>query len=351
MSDRNARRGALIGCGFFAENHMHAWADIDGAGIIALCDRDIGRAHAMAKRFGIDAVYDDIEPMLAAENLDFVDIATTASSHRSLVERAVRSVPTVICQKPFAESQADAQAMVSAAESASATLLVHENFRWQAPFVALADRIATGAIGTPHYARFAFRHGFDIYAHQPYLAEVERLALMDVGLHLFDLARRFLGEVESIRCATQRVAAKVRGEDAFSALLTHAGGAQSVCECSFATRLHPEPFPRTVAWLEGPAGTLVLDDTGTLAEHSDAGVHREPTDPPVPPWGGAPWHVVQDSVRRFQQHAVAVMRGAAKPAPSGADNLRTLSVALAAYASADSGETVTLEGWRETPTP
>lgn len=349
MNEPRTRRGALIGCGFFAENHMHAWAEIEGARIVALCDRDVDRAKAMAKRFGIDAVYDDIEPMLAAAALDFVDIATTAPSHRSLVERAVGSVPTVICQKPFAESQADAQAMVAAAERASATLLVHENFRWQAPFVALAERIDAGVIGTPHYARFAFRHGFDIYAHQPYLAEVERLALMDVGLHLFDLARRFLGEVESIRCVTQRVCAQVRGEDAFTALLTHTDGAHSVCECSFATRLHPEPFPRTLAWLEGPAGTLVLDEEGTLAEHASGTVHRVPTDPAVPSWGAAPWHVVQDSVRRFQQHAVHVMQGDASAAPSGADNLRTLSVALAAYASAASGETIKMDGWQETP--
>ncbi|TIT86117.1 MAG: gfo/Idh/MocA family oxidoreductase, partial [Mesorhizobium sp.] len=35
-----ALRGALIGCGFFAVNQMHAWRDIDGASIVAICDRD-----------------------------------------------------------------------------------------------------------------------------------------------------------------------------------------------------------------------------------------------------------------------------------------------------------------------
>jgi hypothetical protein len=30
-------KGALIGCGFFSRNHLHAWRDIDGAEIVALC--------------------------------------------------------------------------------------------------------------------------------------------------------------------------------------------------------------------------------------------------------------------------------------------------------------------------
>ena len=347
MSDGQRFRGALIGCGFFADNHMHAWAAIDEAAIVALCDTDVDKARAMAERFGIDATYDSVEALLADETLDFVDIATTAPSHRPLVERAVREVATVICQKPFAERLADAAAMVEAAERAGATLLVHENFRWQRPFVELAERIEAGAVGTPHFARFSFRHGYDNYANQPYLAEIERLSIMDVGLHLFDLARRFLGEVDTLSCLTQRLNPRVRGEDAFTALLSHTGGAASVCDCSFFSTIRPEPFPRTLAWIEGTDGTLALDARGTISEHGGEGVREWSSDPVVPDWGEAPWHVVQDSVRRFQAHAVDVMAGRADPAPSGADNLRTLTLALAAYEAAAERRSVHIDRWQE----
>ena len=53
------KKGALIGCGFFAQNHMHAWADVDGAAIIALCDRDDKRLQETAERFGIERTYSD----------------------------------------------------------------------------------------------------------------------------------------------------------------------------------------------------------------------------------------------------------------------------------------------------
>ena len=42
-------RGTLIGCGFFAENHLNAWRDIDGVEIVAVCDLDPAKAQATAQ--------------------------------------------------------------------------------------------------------------------------------------------------------------------------------------------------------------------------------------------------------------------------------------------------------------
>ena len=81
-------RGALIGCGFFAMNHLDGWREVEGAEIVALCDSDPVRLAETAARFGIARTYADAGEMLAAEGLDFVDIATTVASHRPLVELA-----------------------------------------------------------------------------------------------------------------------------------------------------------------------------------------------------------------------------------------------------------------------
>lgn len=341
-------RGALIGCGFFSHNHMNGWRDLPGADIVAVCDRDEARARAMAEKFGIAKAYADAAQMLAAESVDFVDIATTAASHRPLVDLAVRYAKTVICQKPFAENMADAQAMVAAAEAAGASLIVHENFRWQKPFVDLKAMIEKGRIGTPHFARFSFRHGYDNYVNQPYLAEIERFTIMDVGLHLFDLARHFMGEAKRLSCTTQRLNPKVKGEDAFTALIAHQTGATSVCDCSFQSVVEPDPFPRTVAWIEGPGGSLSLDAEGIIQLHRPGHVERIDAVPDIPDWGEAPWHFVQDSVVRFQNHAIEVMAGRAKGQPWGTDNLRTLALALAAYEAAEKGTTVDMTTWSET---
>lgn len=340
-------RGCLIGCGFFARNHMNAWAGLPGAGIVAVCDTDRARAEAMAKDFGVAAVHTDAAEMLAAHRPDFVDIATTPPSHRALVELAAPLVRLVICQKPIADARADAAAMVAAAEAAGSHLIVHENFRWQRGFVRLRELIADGAIGTPVFARFSFRHRFDVYAGQPYLATVERLALMDVGIHLYDLARLFMGEVVSLTCETHRRNPAVAGEDAFTTLLRHEGGAVSVVDASFDTHQAPEPFPQTLAVIEGARGSLHLTEDYRLIRHDADGRHVEDVEPAVPAWGERPWHAVQDSVAAFQAHVLDVLAGRATPQPSGADNLHTLDLALASYASAVSGLRIDMADWRK----
>jgi predicted dehydrogenase len=345
-------RGALIGCGFFAHNHMHGWAQLPGAEIVAVCDLDADRAAAMAAKFGIKKFYTNVDDLLrseatGAQAIDFVDIATTVGSHLPLVEAVCQHGVAVICQKPLAQSMRDARAMVAAADKASVPFIVHENFRWQKAFVIMREMLRDDRVGKPHFARFSFRHGYDNYKNQPYLTEVEQLSIMDVGLHLFDLARFFLGEVEQLSCVTQHLNPIVTGEDAFTALLAHQNGATSVCDCSFYSTMEPEPFPQTLASIEGDRGTLELSSDYALAIHQ-AGYHDViDVQPEVPLWGEKPWHVVQDSVIRFQSHVLDVLGGEKQAQPSGADNLNTLALAFAAYDSAAQAETIVMSSWME----
>lgn len=334
-------RGALIGCGFFARNHMHGWADADGADIVAVCDRDRGKADAFARDFGVAQVFDDAAEMLAAVRPDFVDVATTVESHRPLVELSLGQGALTVCQKPFAPTYADGLAMVEAAERAGRPLIVHENFRWQRAFRLLRAQLDAGAVGKPQFARIVFRHGYpDLYVNQPYLAEVEDFALMDVGLHLFDVARFLLGDVTRISCETQRLNPAVRGEDAFAALLRHESGAVASVECSFFSKIEPDPFPETMVWLEGAEGTLELTNGYRLRLHRRGAVEEINGDPAAPAWGARPWHAVQDSVAAFEAHVVEVLAGRTEPQPSGRHNLDTLALTLAAYRSAARGEMV-----------
>jgi len=335
------RRGVLIGCGFFARNHMRAWAGLPGVRIVAVCDTDPAKAEAFARDFGARA-HTDAAALLAEEAPDFADIAATVGSHRALVELAARHAGLVICQKPLAETLADGRAMVEACERAGIPFLVHENFRWQAPFRALRAAIDRGAIGTPRFLRLSFSHGFDIYANQPYLAAVRDLALTDVGLHLFDMVRFVMGDIVSVACHTQRRNPAVAGQDAFVALLRHHTGAISTVECSFHSQYAPDPFPQTLALVEGSTGTLELTQGYGLRLHRDGTATLTDCEPPVPAWGAKPWHLVQDSVIALQAHALAVMDGRATPEPSGAHNLGTLAVTLAAIRAAETGQTVEL---------
>ena len=114
MSDRI--RLGLIGCGFFAQNHLHSWHDLkpEGVDIVAVCDTDAERAKAAADKFGVPHWYTDAAEMFASEQLGLVDIATTMGSHLPLVTLALSNrVPTIV-QKPFGEDIAQVREMVAA---------------------------------------------------------------------------------------------------------------------------------------------------------------------------------------------------------------------------------------------
>lgn len=335
-------KGALIGCGFFAQNQLHAWRDIDGAEIVALCDRDPERLAATAETFGITRTYTDAAAMFAAEELDFVDIATTVQSHRPLVEMAAGAGCHVICQKPFAETMDDARAMVAAVEAAGRTLMVHENFRWQSAVRKAIETVRSGAIGTPFFGRVAFRSGYDVYSGQPYLAEGERFIIEDLGIHILDISRALFGDVERIAATTKRVNPKIKGEDVATMLLAHEGGVTSVVDCSYATRRTPETFPQSLLEIDGTEGTLRLDAGYSLVVQTGGNETVTDVSPPVLPWAERPWHNIQESVRIIQQHFVACIDAGTQPETSGADNLKTLALVQAAYRSAETGETVRL---------
>lgn len=336
MSEQKILRGGLIGCGFFSQNHLHAWRQLEGVEIVALCDTDEKRLADMASLFGIERTYRDASVMMASEQLDFVDIATTVKSHRHLVEMAAAASIPCICQKPFASTMEDAHAMVKACRQAAVPLMIHENFRWQTPIQAVRHAIDTGAIGTPFWGRFSFRSGFDVYKAQPYLAKGKRFIVEDLGIHILDIARFILGDVTTLSASTQRINQRIVGEDVATMLLRHVTGATSVVDCSYASPRAQELFPQTLIEIDGTEGSLRLDAGYQLTvHHQDRGTETTSCEPPLHGWAERPWFNIQDSVLNVQAHWVQCLRSGHEPQTSGRDNLQTLALVEAAYASAD----------------
>ena len=325
----------LIGCGFFAQNHLHAWNDLaaEGVDLVAVCDIDESKARAAGEKFGA-RWYTSDEAMFAAEQLGLVDIATQMRTHLPLVEMAIRHrVPTVV-QKPFGENIAQVRRMVQAARRAGVFLAVHENFRFQRPMLKIAEIIRSGAIGTPTWARVSFRTGYDVYSGQPYLRQEERFVLIDLGVHVLDLARVFLGEVEHIASELQWRSPAVRGEDTATMLLRHTNGAVSVVECTYASRRLPDSFPETLVEIEGDKGAIVSRIGSKIEITSNGAMHVFDADPPVLPWAERPWHVAQESVLATCRHMLKAVQAGRPAATSAEDNLRTFALVEAAYDAA-----------------
>ena len=333
---------AVVGCGFFAQNHLHAWKDLESkaADIVAVCDIDEAKARATAEKFGIKSWYRDAETMFRQQKLDLVDIVTRVETHRDVVGQAIRHrIPTIV-QKPFGPDLAACRAMADEARKAGIFLAVHENFRFQVPMRKIAELLHSGAIGTPSWGRVSFRTGYDIYKGQPYLAKEERFVLIDLGVHVLDIARVLLGEVEHLSAELQRRNPDVRGEDTATMLLKHRSGAVSIVECTYESRRMPDVFPETLLEIEGPKGAIVLKAGSVLDVTIDGRTSTHDVDAPVLQWAERPWHIIQESVLATCTHMLDSVR-AGRPADTSApDNVQTFGLVEAAYEAASSGRAV-----------
>jgi len=338
-------RVAVIGCGFFAQNHLNGWRDLaaEDVQLVAVCDLDANKAEAAAKAFGVPRFYTDAKTMLDNEQLDFVDIVTQMDSHLEMVKLACARRVDIILQKPLAPEWETARAVVETTRRAGVRLAIHENFRYQSPMRKLKGVLDSGAIGQPNWARIAFRTGYDIYAVQPYLHQAKRFAILDVGIHMLDLARFFLGDVERVSCETQRRNPENVGEDTATLMLRHRSGAVSVVECTMEARIDPDPFPETLVTIEGDRGSAMVGP-GLLGRVASGGQSREMDfGSPLLSWTSQPWHTVQESVLRTEQAILRAWRSGQEPESTGEDNLKTYALVEAAYVAAREGRAVVPE--------
>ena len=334
-------RIALIGCGFYAANHLNAWRDLaaEGAELAGVCDLDASKAEAAGRRFNTPWFADAAE-MIEATRPDLVDIVTQMRAHRALLELALRRGAGCIVQKPLAPSWEDCLAMATFASSSGRFAAVHENFRFQTPMLRVKKLIDAGAIGAVRFARISFRTGFDVYRTQPYFLTEPKLVILDVGVHLLDLARVFAGEVERVSCETQTRKKGIRGEDTATMLLRHRSGGVSVVDCTFEAKRQPDSFPETLLEIEGERGSLIMKPGCRLAVASDGLSWEEDAAAPLLPWTERPWHVSQEGVLNACRHLLTRFREGRPADTSIEDNLKTMALAEAAYQAAISGSAI-----------
>ena len=127
MADR--LKVGVVGCGAIATiRHIPAFLRLkDRATIRAVCDKNEQLATETASRNSIPGVYTDLEPLLAAEKPDIIDICTPPQVHAPLAIQALEAGCNVILEKPMALKTADCDAMIAAAEKSGRQLCIVHN--------------------------------------------------------------------------------------------------------------------------------------------------------------------------------------------------------------------------------
>lgn len=339
-------RFAVFGAGFWTRVQLSAWREVGGVACVAIYNRTRAKAEAIAKEFAIPAVYDDPERLLREVRPEFVDNITEVGGHKRLSLLCARQRIACICQKPMAASLRDAREMVAAFQATSTPFFVHENWRWQTPLRALRHRIVSGAVGTPFRARLTMVSGFDCWANQPALAELEQFILTDLGVHIMDVARVLFGEANSVYCLTrQTLLPQVKGENVATLLLSMGAARTTVTvEMGYAkTPLEPsrrECFPQTLAFVEGPLGSIELCADYVIRVTTKAGTRITRHPPPRYAWADPAYDIAHASMVPCHTNLLAAIRQEGPAETTGEDNLRSIELVFGAYDSARTGKAI-----------
>jgi predicted dehydrogenase len=154
MTDRTVTIG-IIGAGLWGTNHALALTTHPRGKVAIICDRDQGRARALAERH--ECAWTTSLDELAASSVEAVTIATPDHLHAEPTLAMLRAGKHVLVEKPLATSVKEGLAMVSAAERAGLKLMVDFHARWHPLFMGAKGYVERGELGSPvmAYARLS----------------------------------------------------------------------------------------------------------------------------------------------------------------------------------------------------
>jgi UDP-N-acetylglucosamine 3-dehydrogenase len=194
-------RVGVIGCGSIAKyRHLPEYAANKNVEIVAVCDLIEERVNEFAEQYDAKA-YTNYEELLQSGTVDAVSVCLPNYLHAPVSIAALDQGLHVLCEKPMATSQEEADAMIEAAKRNGKKLMIGHNQRFVTSHQKAKQLIANGEIGKVYSFRTAFGHpgpeGWSVDGRESWFFEKEKAfigAMGDLGVHKSDLLRYILGE-------------------------------------------------------------------------------------------------------------------------------------------------------------
>lgn len=281
--------------------------------------------------------FPSLQEAIAATTAEAVLVTTALPDHTAVALEALAAGKHVLVEKPMAATLADAQAMVDAAEAAGRILMVSQNYRFYPAAAAVAALVAEKALGPVGAVRVNFRKlaNSTSAGASRHHAATDPL-LLDMSIHHFDLMRFILGhEPISVTChAWNPVWSNFTYPAAAVATVQFDGGAVVNYQASWVSTDQPTLWAGQ--WvIECADGSIEWTGRNDQTTGGDS-VTVHPLSSASYPLPLAPYEVF-DRIGSMAEFVDAIRQGR-PPMTSGSDNLSTLALALAAIASARTGQ-------------
>jgi predicted dehydrogenase len=201
---------AMIGHRFMGKAHSNAWRQVSRFFDVPLdpvmkviCGRDEAAVKGAADKYGWLEHSTSWQQVIERNDIDVIDICTPGDLHMPIAVAAAEAKKVVFCEKPLANTLAEAERMLDAVRSSSCIHMLCHNYR-RAPAVMLAKQlIDEGRIGKLYHFRGSYLQDWIVDPDFPRVWRLEKAragsgALGDLVSHTVDLSRFLVGEITEV---------------------------------------------------------------------------------------------------------------------------------------------------------
>ena len=266
----------LIGLGRLGRVYARDLASrIPETRLVAVADPVATLAEEIAAEFDVPRHHADPIALIDDPTVDAVVIVSPTHTHRDLVVAAAARRKPTFCEKPPALSLDEVAAMQEAIERAGMFFQMGFMRRFDAGYAAAKAQIEQGRIGKALVFKSTSRDPF-----RPSLEYADPKSsggmLIDMGIHDFDLARWFMGNVERVSVVGATIAypelATVGDIDNAVATLTFANGTIGVVDLS-RSGIYGYDISTEILGLEGTLRIGYLRETPVMVMTKNSVAH------------------------------------------------------------------------------
>ena len=171
------------------------------ANIVAICGRNVTRTQEVATKHDIPKIFTNYQEMIETGELQAVVVASPDDLHYPMTMVALDAGLHVLCEKPLANSADEARKMYEKAEATGVKHMTMYSWRWMPHFQHLRNLVKGGYIGRTFHVDFRFIMGNGRSGDYGWRFDNQRAngVLGDLGSHMIDLARWFVGEIVTVQ--------------------------------------------------------------------------------------------------------------------------------------------------------
>jgi len=192
MTDR--LRWGIVGTGNIAGQFAKGVAGSQRSEVVAVGSRSLGSAETFAEQHEVPTPHGSYDELLANPAVEAVYISLPNSMHHDWTLRAIEAGKHVLCEKPFAVTFAEGEAMFEAAKDKGVVLIEAFMYRCHPLIQAVVDTVRAGQIGRVQMIRTSFvYHTNKIDGNVRFDRTLAGGGLMDIGCYCIDFARLITG--------------------------------------------------------------------------------------------------------------------------------------------------------------